>query len=110
MEIYFLGSIEKSDYLATRIPRSEIVDLLTHLAQIATVPPLLQNNQIHRVRDPDDDYLVAYGLVYACDYLITGDADLLVLDRLRNMQIITAVQFVNFPPSWNDQAPSNIST
>jgi putative PIN family toxin of toxin-antitoxin system len=92
-------SIAKSDYLATRIAKSEIAHLLTRVAQIAMVPPILQNEQTRRARDPGDDYLIAYGLVYDCDYLVTGDGDLLVLRRLRNMQIVTAAQFISQPPT-----------
>jgi len=36
-----------------------------------------------------DDYLVAYALVGGADYLVTGDADLLVLARVGEVKIVT---------------------
>ncbi len=48
------------------------------------------------VRDPDDDYILAYALVGRADYLVTGDKDLLALSRqVPGLQILTPAQFVN---------------
>lgn len=94
-------SIAKSHYLASRIPESDIEELLKYLSQIATIPPPLQSEQTRLLRDPGDDYLIAYGLIYECVYLITGDADLLVIKQIRDMQIVTALTFVNILPSRN---------
>ena len=44
-------------------------------------------------RDPDDDYLLAYALFGAADYLVTGDKDLLVLKRVDNLKIVSLPQF-----------------
>ena len=47
------------------------------------------------VRDPDDDYILAYALVGRADYLVTGDKDLLALSRqVPGLQILTPAQFV----------------
>lgn len=46
-------------------------------------------------RDPDDDYILAYALVGAADYLVTGDKDLLALrDLITGLAIVTPAQFV----------------
>ncbi len=45
-------------------------------------------------RDPKDDYLVAYGIVNEAEYLITGDQDLLVLDRVGELQELTPAAFL----------------
>jgi putative PIN family toxin of toxin-antitoxin system len=45
-------------------------------------------------RDPDDDYVLAYALVGAADYLVTGDKDLLVLiGQISGLEILTPAQF-----------------
>jgi predicted nucleic acid-binding protein len=46
-------------------------------------------------RDPKDDYLVAYGVVNEADYVITGDADLLVLGHIGRLQIVNPSDFVS---------------
>lgn len=46
-------------------------------------------------RDPDDDYILAYALVGAADYLVTGDKDLLALKGLiTGLEIVTPSEFV----------------
>lgn len=45
-------------------------------------------------RDPDDDYILAYALVGAADYLVTGDKDLLTLQgQITGLAIVTPAQF-----------------
>ncbi len=45
-------------------------------------------------RDPDDDYVLAYALVGAANYLVTGDMDLLSLQgRIADLEIVTPSQF-----------------
>ena len=47
-------------------------------------------------RDPDDDYVLAYALIGAADYLVTGDKDLLVLSgQIPSLEILTPAQFAN---------------
>ena len=45
-------------------------------------------------RDPKDDYLIAYALVGGADFLVTGDADLLVLKQIDSLKIVTAREFL----------------
>lgn len=45
--------------------------------------------------DPDDDYVLAYALIGAADYLVTGDKGLLALQGLIDgLEIVTPAQFV----------------
>ena len=45
-------------------------------------------------RDIKDDYLLAYALIGAADYLVTGDKDLLALSsQVLGMEIVTPAQF-----------------
>jgi len=51
--------------------------------------------KINDCRDIKDNFLLELAISSHCDYLITGDNDLLVLDPYRNIRIITASEFEN---------------
>lgn len=42
---------------------------------------------------PDDDYILAAAVNAGCDYLVTGDKDLLTLKKLEGMSIVTPREF-----------------
>lgn len=44
-------------------------------------------------RDPDDDVVLATALVGECDCIVTGDKDLLVLERFRQIPILAPADF-----------------
>lgn len=46
-----------------------------------------------RCRDPKDDYLLELALVSGADYLITGDNDLLSVEKIGSCQIVTVMEF-----------------
>ncbi len=46
------------------------------------------NSKINKCRDPKDDFLLNLALDSNADYLITGDADLLTLQRIGKTKII----------------------
>jgi putative PIN family toxin of toxin-antitoxin system len=45
-------------------------------------------------RDPKDNFLLSLGKDGKADYLITGDKDLLVLEKVDNMQICTILELL----------------
>ena len=83
----------KSAYLARHIPKSNVDTLIERFYISATVGPVL-SQQSKFTRDPKDDYLIIYSLAHAVDYLVTGDQDLLVLDKVEHPQIVTPNQFL----------------
>ena len=46
-------------------------------------------------RDPDDDYLLGCAAAAEADYLVSGDADLLVIGHYRGVAIVEARHFLN---------------
>jgi putative PIN family toxin of toxin-antitoxin system len=46
-------------------------------------------------RDPKDDIFLACAAAEQTDYLVTGDADLLVLDVYQSTKVITPAEFLN---------------
>ncbi len=47
-----------------------------------------------RLRDPDDLPVVACALTGRARYLVTGDADLLSLERIRRVEVIRPAEFI----------------
>jgi uncharacterized protein len=82
-----------SAYLTSRILKSDVDSLIEQLNENAIILPVVtQKSQF--TRDPKDDYLIVYSLLYAVDYLIIGDLDLLVLQKVGHLQIVTPSQFL----------------
>ncbi|MGH9946785.1 MAG: putative toxin-antitoxin system toxin component, PIN family [Pyrinomonadaceae bacterium] len=46
-------------------------------------------------RDPDDDAVVACAVSAECEFIVTGDQDLLVLTEYRGIRIVTATEFLS---------------
>ncbi len=55
-----------------------------------------------QTRDPKDDSVIATALLGKCNYLITGDDDLLSLKMVDNLQIVTVNEFLMLveKPKW----------
>jgi len=64
-----------------------LMDWLAHttIIEINSITP--------RCRDPKDDYLLELAVQAKAIYLVSGDADLLVLGHVENCQILTVQQF-----------------
>jgi uncharacterized protein len=71
-----------------------LVDALERTATVVDDPPVREAVS----RDPRDDYLVALARAADAHVLVTGDADLLVLDIVR-MTIATPADFLRLLPS-----------
>jgi uncharacterized protein len=80
--------ITKYPYLRKHITQEQVDALIQAVNEVVIHPDSLQIELINYGRDPKDDYLIAYGLIYGADYLITGDEDLLVLNRVEQLQIV----------------------
>ena len=46
-------------------------------------------------RDPDDDFILAATVNAGCDYLVTGDKDLLELKNCERVKIVTPREFAD---------------
>jgi putative PIN family toxin of toxin-antitoxin system len=88
------ASIAKRSDLSRRISNTDVEELVTQLRQIALIPPSLQQELAQYSRDPMDDYLVAYGLIHTCEYLVTGDKDLLALQQVQALRIVEPADFL----------------
>lgn len=88
------ATVASKRYFRTRIPYATINAFIEQLTALAELPMPLEDIATYS-RDPKDDYLVAYGIINEADYVITGDADLLVLGRVGALQILNPSNFVS---------------
>lgn len=73
---------EKKRFLALISAVSKIVDLPERIPRIC--------------RDPDDDWVIACGVVGAADLIVSGDSDLLELQKVGKINILSPGQFWEF--------------
>jgi len=74
------------------LARQDIEDLIRLLRLGATVEP--GRLTIPRTaRDPDDDHILACAREGGADYVVTGDHDLLALERFQGIPILTPTRF-----------------
>jgi putative PIN family toxin of toxin-antitoxin system len=84
-----VAAVSQKPRLSRRISTRQLQEFVEILVSIAeSVGPLSQ--PIPPItRDPKDDYLIAYSVVEAVDYLVTGDQDLLVLEEIAGVSILS---------------------
>ncbi len=58
------------------------------------VEPVTFGEQI--CRDPDDDHVLGTAIAGNADYIVTGDRDLLVLERFHTVEIISPSEFMDY--------------
>lgn len=90
----FTHKIRTKPYLARRISPTQADRFIAALSAVAEIVPPITGAIPSVVRDPKGDYLLAYALLGRADYLVTGDRDLLVLDRVEQLRIVTPGEFV----------------
>jgi len=66
-----------------------ISDVLTYVHLVTPT------RQITVCRDPDDNLVLACALAGQAEYVVTGDPDLLTLEELEGMKIITVREFLS---------------
>lgn len=92
----FVARIETKPYLAARIEQEELHRFAGHLRAVGELIPEITAPIPAVTRDPKDDYLLAYAVVGQADYLVSGDADLLVLNRVGKLIICRPRDFLTF--------------
>lgn len=79
--------------LAKRILPEELERFVALLRKAGERVPTIGEPFPAVIRDPDDDYLLAYALIASADYLVTGDKDLLALQgKVTGLTIVTPAQ------------------
>lgn len=89
----FVAKVSQEPSLAARITSRELREFVSLLSSVSEEIPIIETEIPAVTRDPKDDYLLAYALVGAADYLVTGDNDLLSLGQVEDLQIVTPALF-----------------
>ena len=92
-----LEGVLKRDYIQTLIRAEEGQALLDAITQKADILPPLGPVPAY-TRDPKDDKFVACALVGDANYLITEDKDMLVLEVVGDVRIVTPYDFLRATP------------
>ncbi len=79
----------KFDRYVSSDTRNQFIAVLIHNAAFLEPEELIQ-----ACRDPNDDKFLEIAVAGKAMYLITGDEDLLVLNPIRGIHIVTASEFV----------------
>lgn len=87
-----LEGVLKRDHIQTLIRPEEGAALLDAIHQKAEILPPLGAVPAY-TRDPKDDKFVACALVGSAGYLVTEDRDILVLDAVSDVRIVTPYDF-----------------
>ena len=77
-------------FAETGISRRRMVSDYAEISTVITSPKL--RKQISR--DPDDDEVIACAIAADCEFIVTGDNDLLVLKEYQGVTIVTAADFL----------------
>lgn len=77
--------------------RDRFVALIAALSELIELP-----DEIPPIcRDPDDDRIIACAVIGRADAIVSGDKDLLSLEQVGNVPILTAAQFlVGLADDW----------
>lgn len=82
-------AVKRKPYLAAHISPTKLERFRVLIVAAAELVPEIEEPVPAVVRDPKDDYLLAHALVAEANYLVTGDADLLVLDPVGDLRILS---------------------
>jgi uncharacterized protein len=81
-------------YLAEWITSEQLGELADLLKEVGEIIPRIQRSIPAVTRAPKDDCLLACALIGQADYLVSGDADLLVLEHVDRLSLLSPRDFV----------------
>ena len=86
-------AVSKRPKLRKYISKDELEDLLETIDQVAEFVNV--TSDVIECRDPKDNFLLSLAVDGKADYLLTGDKDLLVLEKIGDTDIKTISEFLN---------------
>lgn len=72
--------------------QSDVIELFDFIHEYGTVVNV--KAKVQECRDPKDDFWLGLAKDGMADYLITGDQDLLIMERFQNTKIIKIREFI----------------
>ena len=67
------------------------LSIMPILAAMEVIP---QTDNVHVCRDPDDDKFISCAVDGKCIYIVSGDKDLLAVEKYNDVEILTVAQFL----------------
>lgn len=92
--VFVVGELRRILFEKFEMPAKKISDITVFLSQKTLVPTPTKRFGVS-VRDKDDQWVLSEALSSEADYLVTGDKDLLVLSRVRDLIIFNPRQLWN---------------
>ena len=99
-----LVSTETVSELSDVLGRDRFVRYISHEKRDEFLQSLIREADLIAItesvqvcRDPDDDKLLELAVSGNATYIVTGDADLLVLNPFRGVEIVTPANFLRVP-------------
>lgn len=83
---------ETCDELISRYPMKQILLPLNYI--IAACRLIEPKSKIYVCRDPEDDKFIECAVDARCIYIVSGDKDLLAVERFNDVQIVTVSEFL----------------
>ena len=80
---------DRFDRYVTREERDEFLESLIRESNLIEITEAIQ-----ACRDPKDDQVLELAVNGSATYIVTGDADLLVLNPFRGIEIVTPAEFL----------------
>ncbi|HRN69394.1 MAG TPA: putative toxin-antitoxin system toxin component, PIN family [Promineifilum sp.] len=87
--------ISNRPHLMGRVGSDKLTTFLELLRTVAEEIPRIEQTIPAIARDAKDDYLLTYAAIGQADYLVTGDKDLLVLEEIAGVKIVSTVAFAD---------------
>lgn len=88
-----IRTVTQRPKLTKYFPQQKVEDFLEFLISIAIKIEITSN--VTLCRDPKDNFLLALAKDSKADYLLTGDSDLLILNRFENTEILKYIDFIH---------------
>lgn len=88
-----LDVVANRPHLMGRVGPDKLTTFLKLLSTVAEEIPRIEQTIPAIARDAKDDYLLTYAAIGRADYLVTGDRDLLVLEEIAGVKIVSTVVF-----------------
>ena len=91
---FILGEFKDKMIRKFKVSPARVYDILRHFKdRMLIVKPAVLSKSV--CRDSDDDQILGTAITGACDCIITGDKDLLVLKKYQGIPIVSPKQFWN---------------
>ena len=88
-----IRTVTQRPKLTKYFPQQKVEDFLEFLTSIAIKIEITSN--VTLCRDPKDNFLLALAKDSKANYLLTGDSDLLILNRFENTEILKYIDFIH---------------